>query len=202
MPMRNAPRSEGGQSRRIRRTAVACVGVVAGMVGLAYASVPLYDLFCRATGFDGTPRVAANGASGVVDRTVRVRFDANVAPGLDWRFAPETLEIEAKLGETQTVFYKIRNAGPTAAAGIATFNVQPGQAGAYFVKVQCFCFNEQVLKAGETMDFPVVFYIEPSLARAPDLQQLRSITLSYTYFASKNGLPVATTSAGSAQPNL
>jgi cytochrome c oxidase assembly protein subunit 11 len=188
-------------ARRLRRTATICAAVVVGMVGLAYAAVPLYDLFCRVTGFDGTPLRASSPAARVLDRTIKVRFDANVAPGLDWRFTPETPEIEARLGETQTVFYKVRNAG-AAAAGIATFNVQPGQAGAYFIKIQCFCFNEQTLQTGETMEFPVVFYIEPSIADEPNLKHLRTITLSYTYFASRNGQPVATTSAAAAQPNL
>src|SRR5918998_1256454 len=182
-------------TRRLRRTASICAGVVLGMVGLAYAAAPLYDIFCRVTGFDGTPLVGSSPAGQVLERTVKVRFDANVAPGLDWRFAPEVAEIEAKVGETQTVFYKVRNAGPAAAAGIATFHVQPGQAGAYFVKIQCFCFNEQVLQAGESMDFPVVFYIDPAIASEPNLKHLTSITLSYTYFAAKNGQPVATTSA-------
>ena len=189
-------------TRRLRRTAAICAGVVAGMVGLAYAAVPLYDLFCRVTGFKGTPVVGASPAGQVLDRTVKIRFDANVAPGLNWRFAPEVAEIEARLGATQTVFYKVRNAGPAATAGIATFNVQPGQAGGYFVKIQCFCFEEQTLQAGETMEFPVVFYIEPSIAGEPNLKHLKSITLSYTYFASKNGQPVATTSAASAEPKL
>jgi cytochrome c oxidase assembly protein subunit 11 len=189
-------------TRRLRRTAAICISVVAGMVGLAYAAVPLYDLFCRVTGFNGTPLVRSIPAGQVLDRTVKVRLDANVAPGLNWRFAPEVAEIDAKLGETQTVFYKVRNAGPAAAAGIATFNVQPGQAGGYFVKIQCFCFDEQTLQAGETMDFPVVFYIDPAIAAEPNLKHLNSITLSYTYFDSRNGQPVATTSAASGQPNL
>jgi cytochrome c oxidase assembly protein subunit 11 len=189
-------------ARRLRRTAAICATVVTAMVGLAYAAVPLYDLFCRVTGFDGTPLRGSSPAAQILDRTIKVRFDANVAPGLDWRFTPETPEIEARVGETQTVFYKVRNAGAAAGTGIATFNVQPGQAGAYFVKIQCFCFNEQVLQAGETIEFPVVFYIEPSIVDEPNLKHLRSITLSYTYFASKNGQPLATTSAASGQPNL
>jgi cytochrome c oxidase assembly protein subunit 11 len=189
-------------ARRLRGTAAICIGVVIGMIGLAYAAVPLYDLFCRMTGFNGTPLVSSAPAAKILDRTIKVRFDANVAPGLDWRFSPETPEIEARVGETQTVFYKVRNAGSAASAGIATFNVQPGQAGGYFVKIQCFCFNEQTLQAGETMEFPVVFYIEPAIADEPNLRHLKSITLSYTYFASKNGQPVATTSAASGQPNL
>ena len=194
--------SDPALSRRIRGTAAICIGVVVGMVGLAYAAVPLYDLFCRVTGFNGTPIVGSSPAAQVLERTVKVRFDANVAPGLNWRFTPETPEIEAKVGETQTVFYKVQNAGSAPGTGIATFNVQPGQAGGYFVKIQCFCFEEQTLQAGETMEFPVVFYIEPSIAGEPNLKHLKSITLSYTYFASKNGQPVATTSAASAQPKL
>ena len=198
----SAPVHDPALARRLRRTATICAGVVVGMVGLAYAAVPLYDLFCRVTGFDGTPVVGAGPTGEVLDRTIKVRFDANVAPGLDWRFAPEVAEIDAKPGETQTVFYKVRNAGAASVAGIATFNVQPGQTGGYFVKIQCFCFNEQTLQAGETLDFPVVFYIDPAIAREPNLKHLNSITLSYTYFASKNGQPVATTSAAAGQPNL
>jgi cytochrome c oxidase assembly protein subunit 11 len=172
------------------------------MVGLAYASVPLYNLFCRVTGYDGTPLVRGSPASQVLDRTVSIRFDANVAPGLDWRFAPEVAEVDAKLGETQTVFFKVRNAGPSASTGIAVFNVQPGQAGAYFVKIQCFCFNEQTLRPGEIMEFPVVFYVDPALAGDRSLQDLSAITLSYTYFASKNGQPVAASAAAPLKPNL
>lgn len=190
------------RAKRIRRTALACTGFAAAMVGLAYASAPLYDLFCRVTGYDGTPLSATAGAARILDRAVSVRFDGNVAPGLNWRFAPETPQIEARLGETRTVFYRVRNDGPTAKSGIATFNVQPGQAGAFFVKLQCFCFTEQTLQPGETMDFAVAFYIDPSLAEDPNLKGLSSITLSYTYFPAKNGQPVATTSAAAALPNL
>ena len=165
------------------------------MVGLAYASVPLYDLFCRVTGFDGTPIIAERPASRVLDRTVKVRFDANVAPGLGWRFVAENPEVEVRIGETRTVLYKVRNAGPAASTGIATFNVQPGQAGAYFVKIQCFCFTEQVLQAGETLESAVVFYVDPALAEDPNLADLSSITLSYTYFPAKG----ASASAASAR---
>ena len=190
------------QSRKTRRTAAACAALALGMVGLAYASAPLYDLFCRVTGFDGTPVVRAVGTSRILDRTITVRFDANVAPGLNWQFAPETAEIEARLGETKTVFYRVRNAGSAAATGVATFNIQPGQAGGYFVKMQCFCFNEQTLEAGESMDFPVVFYVDPALADDANLARLPSLTLSYTYFAARNGSPVAATGASAARPGL
>ena len=116
-------------ARRLRGTAAICLGVVIGMIGLAYAAVPLYDLFCRVTGFAGTPLRGSAGGAPVLDHTVKVRFDANVAPGLDWRFTPETPEIEARVGETQTVFYKVRNAGSAAGTGTATFNVaaRPGR---------------------------------------------------------------------------
>jgi cytochrome c oxidase assembly protein subunit 11 len=189
-------------ARRTRHTALLCAAFALGMVGVAFASVPLYNLFCRVTGYDGTPLVGTTGASRVLDRTIAVRFDANVASGLAWRFTPETPSIEAKLGETRTVFYKVRNDGPAATTGIATFNVQPGQAGAFFVKLQCFCFTEQTLQPGESMDFPVVFYIDPSLAEDETVKDLSSLTLSYTYFPARSGQPVATSSAAAAKPNL
>jgi cytochrome c oxidase assembly protein subunit 11 len=177
-----------------RRTLVACLATVAGMVGLAYASVPLYDLFCRVTGFDGTPLVRALPAGEVLDGEVSVRFDANVSPGLAWRFAPEKPEITVKLGETATVLYKITNEGPATTAGIATFNVQPALAGAYFVKLECFCFTEQTLAPGESRESAVVFYVDPGMARDPNVKDLRSITLSYTYFPAKTAKPVAAAS--------
>ena len=185
-----------------RRTALLCAGFAAGMLGLAYASVPLYDLFCRVTGYDGTPLAGKAPASKVLDRTVAVRFDANVAPGLGWRFTPETPQIRVRLGETQTVFYKVRNEGRAATTGIATFNVQPGQAGAFFVKLQCFCYTDQTLQPGEEVESAVAFYIDPALAQDPNLRELSGITLSYTYFPSRNGEPVATSSTAAAAPKL
>jgi cytochrome c oxidase assembly protein subunit 11 len=190
------------QARRMRRTWMACAGVAFGMIGLAYAAVPLYDLFCRMTGFGGTPMVRSAPSSQVLDHAIAVRFDANVAPGLDWRFAPEAAQVELKLGETRTVFYRVRNAGPAPATGIASFNVQPALAGAYFVKVQCFCFTDQTLQPGESAEFPVVFYVDPGLAQDPNVKDLGTITLSYTFFAAKGAAPVATSSAAPAKPNL
>jgi cytochrome c oxidase assembly protein subunit 11 len=198
--MSAAPPPSPEMSRRMRRTALACAAFAFGMVGVAFASVPLYNLFCRITGYDGTPAVGTAGASRVLDRTITVRFDANVASGLPWRFTPETASIEARLGETKTVFYKVRNDGPTATTGIATFNVQPGQAGGFFVKLQCFCFTEQTLQPGEALDFPVAFYIEPGLAENDSVKDLPSLTLSYTYFPAKNGQPIATSSTAAAKP--
>ena len=197
-----APSPAHHRAKSMRYTAIACAGLAFGMVGLAYASVPLYDLFCRMTGYDGTPLVGRAPSVQTLARSVAVRFDANVAPGLNWRVVPETPEIDAKLGETKTVFYKVRNDGKAASTGIATFNVQPGQAGAFFVKLQCFCFQEQTLQPGETMESAVVFYIDPEIAKDRNLDHVNTITLSYTYFPSRNGQPVATSSAIEGRPKL
>ncbi|MXQ13669.1 cytochrome c oxidase assembly protein [Microvirga makkahensis] len=177
--------------RRMHRTAFVCLGVAVGMIGLAYASVPLYDLFCRVTGFDGTPIVRDSNASEVLERSISVRFDSNVAPGLSWSFSPEKPEVTVKLGETTTVYYKVTNTGDKPATGIATYNVQPDLAGTYFSKLECFCFTEQTLQPGETLESAVVFYVDPRLAQDSDVKDLSSITLSYTYFPSKAGKPVA-----------
>lgn len=180
-----------GNQRGRRTTLIACAGLAVAMVGAAYASVPLYNLFCRATGYDGTPLVRQESAEAMLDRSLEIRFDTNVAPGLRWSFSPEEPAIRARIGETRTVFFRVRNEGPRSARGVATYNVQPGQVGAYFVKMKCFCFDEQTLAPGETMDFPVVFYVDPALAKDGTLETLSSITLSYTYFASRNGQPIA-----------
>jgi len=177
--------------RKMQRTAFACMGIVVGMVGLAYASVPLYDLFCKVTGFGGTPIVRDENGSAIMDRTIAVRFDSNVAPGLSWRFSPEKPEVKVKLGETTTVYYKVTNTGDRPSTGIATYNVQPDLAGTYFSKLECFCFTEQTLQPGETLESAVVFYVDPRLVQDSDVKDLTSITLSYTYFPSKGGKPVA-----------
>jgi cytochrome c oxidase assembly protein subunit 11 len=170
------------------------------MGGLAYASVPLYDLFCKVTGFAGTPVVREGNAANVMDRTISVRFDANVSPGLKWAFSPETPEVKVKLGETTTVLYKVTNTGSKPSTGIATYNVQPDLAGTYFSKLECFCFTEQTLQPGETVESAVVFYIDPRLVKDGDVKDLSSITLSYTYFPSKGGQPVAEAAASAAKP--
>lgn len=177
-------------NRENRRIALACGGLVVAMVGLAYAAVPFYDLFCRVTGFDGTPLVSAIPSEKVLDRTISVRFDANVAPGLDWRFSSENPVIEVRLGEVKTIYYKVRNTGSKATTGIATYNVQPDMAGSFFVKLQCFCFTEQTMQPGEEREEAVVFYVDPDLIKDRDIHDLESITLSYTYFPSRNGSPV------------
>ena len=189
-------------TRKTRQTALLCAGVALGMVTLAFASVPLYDLFCKATGFAGTPMVRDANTSAARARTVTVRLDANVAPGLNWRFDADATTIPARLGETKTVFYKITNRGSMATTGIATFNVEPAQAAAYFVKIQCFCFTEHRLEPGESMDAPVVFYIDPEIEKNRELASLTSLTLSYTYFPAKGGQPLAAAKADDDKPRL
>jgi cytochrome c oxidase assembly protein subunit 11 len=202
MSLQEREQREKQIARGIRTTGIACLGLAVAMVGAAYASVPLYDLFCRVTGFDGTPVVGTENAGETLTRRMTVRFDANVAPGLGWSFTPEQPQVEARLGETRTVFFKVRNDSSRPMTGVATYNVQPGQLGAYFVKLKCFCFDEQTLQPGETMDFPVVFYIDPAIAKDRNLDDMESVTLSYTYFASRNGQPLAATAQSAAKPKL
>ena len=188
--------------RTATRTALACAGLAFGMVGLAFASVPLYDAFCKATGYDGTPRQgpALGAGSTRADDSMVVHFDTNVAPGLSWRFRAESNSVSAQLGETKTVFFQVKNIGASATTGVATFNVQPGLMGGYFVKIACFCFNEQTLQPGETLDVPVVFYVDPAVRADFNTAHLSEMTLSYTYFASKNGQPVTGSVADTAAP--
>ena len=176
--------------KNLGRTALICAGVAMGMTGLSFAAVPLYDMFCKATGFGGTPMVGTAGAGTILERTMSVRFDANVAPGLGWTFSPESPEISLRVGETRTVFYKITNRTDRASTGIASYNIAPENGAAYFVKIQCFCFTEHTLQPGESLEAPVVVYIAPEIAQNRDLAKLGTMTLSYTYFASKQGQPV------------
>ena len=202
MTLREREEREKRIARGIRNTGIACLGLAVAMVGAAYASVPLYDLFCRVTGFDGTPVAGTQESAETLTRRMTVRFDTNVAPGLGWSFRPEVPQVEARLGETRTVFFKVRNEGTRPSTGVATYNVQPGQLGAYFVKLKCFCFDEQTLQPGESMDFPVVFYVDPAITKDRNLDDMASVTLSYTYFASKSGQPLVAADQGSAKPKL
>jgi cytochrome c oxidase assembly protein subunit 11 len=178
--------------RRDLVVAAACGACVALMVGAAYAAVPLYDWFCRATGFNGTTQVATSVPSGTFDRTVTVRFDANLGPGLPWRFEPEQNTIKVKLGEVVTVNYRVINEAARDITASAAYNVTPLNMGAYFQKINCFCFTEQRLKAGEKRDMAVVFYIDPALAKDPDGGDIDTITLSYTFYPQREpSRPVA-----------
>jgi cytochrome c oxidase assembly protein subunit 11 len=174
-----------GPGRKIARDAIvaACCGVcVAAMVGAAYASVPLYRLFCQVTGFGGTPVVSERAPDHVLGRTLTIRFDSNVMPGLPWTFEPEQNEIKLRIGEVATVHYKVTNQAARETAGQAAYNVTPPQVGAYFAKINCFCFTQQSMKAGETRDMTVVFYVDPALAKDSEQNDLNTITLSYTFF--------------------
>ena len=151
------------------------------MVGMAYAAVPLYDWFCRTTGFGGTTQVATAAPGRVLDRKITIRFDANISPGLPWRFEPERTSIEAKLGEVVTVEYRATNLAARETHGIAGYNVTPLNMGIFFQKINCFCFTDQTLKAGEERDMTVVFYIDPALAKDADGADVNTITLSYTF---------------------
>lgn len=182
---------------RHRAVAAICLGVVGGMIGLAYASVPLYRLFCQVTGFGGTTQRVVGASPVVIDRTVTVRFDANVAPGLDWRFEPVTRPLTVRLGETAIATYRATNIGSTASVGTAAYNVVPDQAGVFFNKLACFCFTEQALAPGETIEMPVQFFVDPAMATDSEGRRVHEIALSYTFFpvASKNGVAVGNADA-------
>jgi len=190
--------------RGTRWTVLACAGVVLGMGGLAAVSAPLYSMFCKATGFNGTPLVGAapSAPMGEALAPVTVRFDTNVSKNLSWRFQPEQSRVEAVPGQTATVFFRVTNTGPAASTGIAVFNVQPDLMGSFFVKVQCFCFDEHTLQPGESAEFPLVFYVDPALRKDPDIGELSEMTLSYTYYPSKNGAPVAEVAKPAATRNF
>ncbi len=164
------------------KIALLCVGIVAGMIGLAYASVPLYDLFCRVTGYGGTTSVSTTAADTILDSEVVVRFDASLNSGMPWDFAPVAPSQRLHIGEQAMAFYRAHNPTDRAVVGTATFNVTPFEAGQYFVKIDCFCFQEQVLGPGETANMPVSYYVDPAIADDPYLRNLKTITLSYTFF--------------------
>jgi cytochrome c oxidase assembly protein subunit 11 len=172
--------------------AAIAIATAVGMVGAAYAAVPLYFLFCRATGFAGTTQVAAAAPALKGQRVLTVRFDANVAPGLPWSFEAETASIQLRTGATATVFFKVRNRADRETGATAVYNVTPDVAGAYFDKVSCFCFSEQHLGPRESAELPVVFFLDPKLERDQTLNGVEDITLSYTLFAAPDsGRPVA-----------
>ena len=167
-----------------------CGLVVACMVGASYAAVPLYNWFCRATGFNGTTQVATSTPSTApLARTIAVRFDSNVSGGLPWKFTPEQTEINVKIGEVVTVFYKVTNQAARTTTGIAAYNVAPLTVGAFFQKINCFCFSEQTMGPGETREMPVVFYVDQALAADAENDGLNTITLSYTFYPARDVAP-------------
>jgi len=180
------------------RVVLPLVAIVIGMTGLAFASVPLYRLFCQVTGFGGTTQVAETGAETVLDRKMTVRFNADVDPDLPWAFAPEQRAIELKVGEQGLAFYRAENRSDEPVVGMAVYNVTPNKAGLYFSKIHCFCFDEQRLEPGEAMDMPVTFFVDPAIADDPNLDEVKTITLSYTFFRARtDGEPAASAAAPS-----
>jgi cytochrome c oxidase assembly protein subunit 11 len=175
--------------RRDLAVAAACGVFAATMVGAAYAAVPFYNWFCRATGFQGTTQVASLAPAKVLDRKIRIRFDANVAGNLPWRFEPDQTSVEARIGEVVTVGYTVVNESARATAGEASYNVTPPTVGAYFSKINCFCFTEQRLEPGEKRDMTVVFFVDPALVKDSEQDDLDSITLSYTMYAVRPAEP-------------
>lgn len=174
-----------------RVVAAVCIAFFAGMIGAAYAAVPLYAMFCRVTGYGGTTQRVTQYADRVLDQKVTIRFDSNVAGSLPWEFRPDQREITIKIGETAKIGYTAKNLFDTPSSGRATFNVTPELAGAYFNKVECFCFTDTNLKPGETLDMPVVFYVDPDIVTVPELKNIQTITLSYTFFPNAGDKPVA-----------
>ncbi|HYG48191.1 MAG TPA: cytochrome c oxidase assembly protein [Allosphingosinicella sp.] len=174
-------------ARRNTRTAGLAALLVLAMTGLAFASVPLYRLFCQVTGIGGTTQRAAEAPGPVAGKEMAIRFDANISSALPWRFRPEKPREIVTIGERDMAFYTARNLSARPVKGTATFNVTPVQAGKYFSKIQCFCFNEQVLKPGEEVRMPVVFFVDPAILEDPDAKGISEITLSYTFYPVDSG---------------
>jgi cytochrome c oxidase assembly protein subunit 11 len=179
------------QAQAIRRTAAVCGVVVGLMLGASYAAVPLYDLFCRTTGYGGTTQRIAKSAVQPVERTIRIMFDANVDPKLPWTFTPDQQSVTVRLGEVAQVSYHARNNSPHRITGMAAFNVTPYALGPFFNKVQCFCFNEQTLEPGQEVLMPVIFYVDPAMVDDSAAHSITTATLSYTFYESANPAKVA-----------
>lgn len=170
------------RSRANARLAIFCGAFFFGMIGVAYASVPLYKLFCQVTGYGGTTQRVEQASERILDKTIKVRFDANTGASMPWRFQPKQRQVEIRIGETTQIAYEATNRSSTPVTGTATFNVTPQAAGAFFNKVECFCFTETTLQPGETLDMPVIFFIDPDVVNSKELKDISTITLSYTFF--------------------
>ncbi len=180
--MRGVSNQSPSGRRRDLIVAAACGAFVAVMVGAAFAAVPFYNWFCRTTGFGGTPQVSSVAPAGMLDRKITVLFDANVSPGLPWRFTPEVNSIDLHIGEVATIYYDVVNTSARTTEAQASYNVSPPTVGAYFTKINCFCFTQQRLAPGEKRQMAVVFYVDPALAKDSEQDDVNSITLSYTFY--------------------
>jgi len=176
------PRPSERQAAGNRRIAIAAFATVVGMVGLSFAAVPLYAAFCRVTGYNGTVQTGGPAAPGAVDRQVTVRFAANTHPSLPWRFEAAQRAMPVHLGESGLAFYRAANPAERAVEGVATYNVTPEVVGKYFHKTACFCFDAQTLQPGQSVEMPVSFWVDPAMAKDPETRDIRTITLSYTFF--------------------
>ena len=186
MSLQTAPATSPDNGNK--RLLVILATLVAGMVGMAYASVPLYDLFCRVTGYGGTTQIAVNVNEDVIyDHPVKVRFDANVNPELNWSFVPVDKPVTMNPGEEIVINYRATNLADTATTGTSTYNVTPVKAGQYFMKLDCFCFIEQTLQPGESVDMPVRFFVDPEIANDENTLDVNEIILSYTFFPAIEG---------------
>ena len=180
-----------------KKTMLILTGVGVAMLGLGFASDPLYDTFCRITGYGGTPQVAEDNFSEVIDRTVTVKFDSNVASGLPWDFKPDQRSMDIKVGQSGLAYYTVRNESDVPLVGVASFNVTPIKAAPYFVKTDCFCFEEQTIQPGQELPLPVLFFVDSQLDDEKRLDDVKEITLSYTFFETDEEAQIATQSGGS-----
>ncbi|HEY5377925.1 MAG TPA: cytochrome c oxidase assembly protein [Pseudolabrys sp.] len=180
--MTDKPRKERKALRRDMLIAASCGVLVASMVGASFAAIPLYNMFCRVTGFAGTTQVSRIAPTHELGRELTVRFDSNVMPGLPWKFEPEVNSIKLRIGEVVTVHYKVINEAARTITAQASYNVSPTTTGAYFDKINCFCFTKQTMKPGETREMTVVFYVDPKIITDRDLDSLTTLTLSYTFY--------------------
>lgn len=173
-------------NRNLRVGLYALAGALA-MLGMGFAAVPLYRIFCQVTGFGGTTQRASLGEAGAVqitDQPISVRFDSNIAPDLPWRFSPSQVTQDMKIGERRLAFYTSENLSKEPVTGVASFNVEPSNAGVYFKKIHCFCFEQQTLQPGQKVEMPVQYYVDPAILQDPDTKNIRQITLSYTFHRS------------------
>lgn len=189
-------------NRRNINVVVACGVFVVAMVGMAYAAVPLYDMFCRVTGYNGTTQRVEQASAVILDQKIRVELDTNMASELSWGFKAVERYVEPKIGETIQVNFRITNPSDKPETGRAVFNVTPMVAGAYFNKLECFCFTDLTLKPGETREMPVVFFVDPEIVNHQETKNLKVITLSYTFYPSDKPKPVADIKADGKSQNL
>ncbi len=185
--MSETPEPTKTDGRRHGLVALSLAGMVAFMVGLSFAAVPLYRMFCQVTGYGGIPQRAEKAPGPVLDRIIRVRFDANVGKGFPWSFKPDQQTMDVRIGETELAFFKAANPTGAAITGTAVFNVVPELASRYFTKIECFCFKQQTLAAGQEVEMPVTFFVDPKIVEDEDTRGISEITLSYTFYPADSG---------------